>query len=600
MRFTLAAALLILATTLFGQNNQLANEYFRNGEYEKAAVMFKGLLDNSRGSNEYYFSRYLECLIALSQYDEARDVVEKELKKRPGFIHNYVHLGNILEKQGKYDLAEKKYEEAIRKMPNDQNLVAHLANAFTRLNKIDRAIQVYEQGEKLTGKGDFFAYQMADLYRRQGNQSKMIEKYLVCLRTGRINIENAKKLLSRYLEKDEYGELQTQLYIQIQDYPEALIYLELLEWVYVQQKDYDNALRQARAIDKRTDGSGIRVFNLASIAANAGDYEAALKAYDYVINDVGPSSTYYIEARKESLHTQRDRIVKGRKFTTEELMGLREGYEKFVEELGANGQTAQVLTEWAELEALYMDNVEGAIEILKKVTALASINRFIFNNAKLDLADYYLITGEIWEATLLYSQVDKEFREDYLGELARYKNARLYYYNGDFEWAQAQFDILKAATSRLISNDAIDQSVFIMDNLGLDTTPVPLQMYARAELLAFQNKHDEAFAVLDSIPMIFEGHQLQDDIWYLKAKTYSRQRNYDRAIEMYTAVYTNYPEDIRADNAIMELATLYDVYLGDKEKAMPLYEKLFIEYSGSTLAVDARKQFRVLRGDLIQ
>ena len=336
------------------------------------------------------------------------------------------------------------------------------------------------------------------------------------------------------------------------------------------------------------------------MASNAGDYDAALLAYDYIVNEIGTSSTYYIDARKESLHTQRDKIVKGRKFTQEELVVLREGYAAFVDEMGSNGQTAQVLTEWAELEALYLDNVMGAIEILEKVTVLSSINRFILNNAKLDLGDYYLITGEIWEATLLYSQVDKEFREDYLGELARYKNAKLYYYNGDFEWSQAQFDILKSATSRLISNDAIDQSVFIMDNLGLDTTPVPLQMYARAELLSFQNKYEEAFAVLDSIILLFEGHQLQDDIWYLKAKTYSRQRNYDQAIEMYTAVYTNYPEDIRADNAIMELATLYDIYLGDKDKAMPLYEKLFTEYTGSTLAVDARKKFRILRGDLIQ
>jgi tetratricopeptide (TPR) repeat protein len=600
MRLTLVFIYLTLSSILLGQNNQLANEYFRNGEYEKAAVMFKSLIEKSKGTNEYQFSRYLECLVALQRFDEAKEVVEKELKKRPRFIHNYVHLGNILEKQGHYDQAEKKYAEAIKKMPNDQYLVSHLANAFTRINKIDLAIQVYEKGEEVTQMGDLFAYQMADLYRRQGNQSKMIEKYLDCLRTGRINIENAKKLLSRYLEKDEYGELQTQLFIQIQDYPDALIYLELLEWVYIQNKDYDKALRQAKAIDKRSNGGGIRVFNLASVASNAGDYDAALKAYDYIVKEIGNSSTYYIDARKEFLHTLRDKIVKGRKFNQEELIVLRDGYEAFVEELGSNGQTAQVLTEWAELEALYLDNVSGAIEILEKVTVLSSINRFILNNAKLDLGDYYLITGEIWEATLLYSQVDKEFREDYLGELARYKNAKLYYYNGDFEWSQAQFDILKSATSRLISNDAIDQSVFIMDNLGLDTTPVPLQMYARAELLSFQNKYDEAFAVLDSIILMFEGHQLQDDIWYLKAKTYSRQRNYDKAIEMYTAVYTNYPEDIRADNSIMELANLYDIYLGDKDKAMPLYEMLFTEYTGSTLAVDARKKFRILRGDLIQ
>jgi len=209
------------------------------------------------------------------------------------------------------------------------------------------------------------------------------------------------------------------------------------------------------------------------------------------------------------------------------------------------------------------------------------------------------MTGEVWEATLLYSQVDKDFGEDVLGHEARFRNAKLSYYNGDFDWAQAQFDVLKASTSKLISNDAIDLSVFILDNVGLDSITKPLAMYAQAELLVFQNKIDEAFSKLDSISTNYPEHGLLDDIAYLKAKIYTKRKDYTKAIEMYSYVVEKFPEDIRADNALFEMADLYENALNDKEKAKELYEKLFMNYSNSILATDARKRFRQLRGDKI-
>lgn len=592
--------LLMLAIDVAGQNHNLANQYFRNGEYEKAALIYKQLIDNPRGAVNYYVGRYLECLIILDRFEEAEALVRDRLKRDRKALENYVHLGNIYEKQGLVEKAQKQYDKAIEELYDEQMAVNKLASTFTGIKKLDYAIKAYETGEEITGSSQLYAYQMADLYRRLDNQSKMIEYYLKSLRYQRIDINTTQKLFSRYVEKDEFGELQTQLYMQIQEHPDDLQLLELLEWVFVQQKDYSNALRQAKAIDKRSGGQGLRVYNLASVASNARDYNASIEAYDYLIDVIGSASPYYIDARKEKLYVLKRKLLGNLKYTTEELMQMRAAYEEFIDEVGRNARSADVLANWAELEALYLNDVDAAIDILKDIVDLPSVDRFILNNAKLDLGDYYLIKGEIWEATLLYSQVDKEFREDYLGEIARYKNARLSYFNGEFEWAQAQFDILKSATSRLISNDAIDQSVFIMDNLGLDTTPVPLQMYARAELEAFQNKYYKAFTTLDSIPEMFPGHKLEDDIWYLKANVYEKRKEWDKAVEKYQQIYTNYPEEIRADNAIFELAQIYEKVLVDEEKAMELYEKLFIDYSGSILAVEARKRFRVLRGDPVQ
>lgn len=600
MRFLFGILFLFGFQLLVGQSSQqikLANNYFRDAEYAKAAEIYGQFVTSRNNLGDYYFGRYLECLIALDQTDKAKSVVKKKMKENKNAPQFYIYLGNILEKEGKLEKAEKEYDKAIESLTPNHAIVARVASTFTSYNKTERAIETYLKANKLMKDDSFFATKLGDLYQREGDNSRMIEYYLKGMGKSRNAVDNLKLKFSRYLTEEDYLDLSQQLYIQIQDHPDELAYLELLEWVHIQNKDYKNALRQAKAIDRRSGGQGGRVYEMAKVASNARDYEAAISAYEYITKELGPNSPFYFDAQKEALFAKKEKIVRGRKYDESELLELRSDYNQFIEEWGKTPQTASMMAQWANLEARHLDDIDAAIRILKDLIDIPNVNRYVFNSAKLDLGDAYLIKGDIWEATLLYGQVDKEFREDYLGEKARYRNARLYYYNGDFEWAQAQFDILKAATSRLISNDAIDQSVFIMDNLGLDTTPVPLQMYARAELLQFQNQYDRAFATLDSITTVFPGHTLEDDIWYLKANVYKRRKDFDQAINYYNLIIDQYPEDIRADNALFELAQVYEINLNQPEKAMELYEKLFIDYSGSTLAVEARKTFRQLRGD---
>ena len=247
-----------------------------------------------------------------------------------------------------------------------------------------------------------------------------------------------------------------------------------------------------------------------------------------------------------------------------------------------------------------MQNLPKAIYLLEDLKKMPGLNRDRLARTKINLGDFYLINGDIWESTLLYSQVDKDFKEETIGQEARFKNARLAYFNGDFQWSQAQFDVLKASTSKLISNDALDLSVFIMDNLNLDTSSAAISLYAGAEMLVFQNRFDEAFQKLDTLRREFPEHSLQDDILYLEAQMFEKKRNWEKAALLYKEISEKYPEDIRADNALFALAQIYELRMNDLEKAKELYERIFMEYSGSIFAVDARKRFRVLRGDKLQ
>jgi tetratricopeptide (TPR) repeat protein len=589
--------ILVVQLSAFGQQKiRLANEYYNAGEYEKAADLYEELFRENT-NNKSYFNYFVQCLLDLREYEKASKVINDELKKTPNDVSLYVTLGSLYERQGFIEKADAQFNKAIDNLVNDATSISNLGNTFTNLAKYEMAIKTFEKGEKLSNVKDLYAYNLADLYRRQGEFPQMIKYYLITAEKEKTSF-NTQTSLSRFLPEEQFAELQKQLYTKIQEVTDSPVYGELLQWTFTQKKEYVKALRQAKALDRQFEENGSRVFALGDVAFKDKDYATAIDAYDYIVSNHGKNTSFYLEAKRSLLNTKKARVVENYNYTKPDLDGLKQEYISFLNDMGRNTQTASIMQEFADFEALYLNELDTAIIILEELRTYGGIHPDAVAKAKLSLGDYYLMNGDRWESSLLFSQVDKDYKEGILGEQARYRNAKLSYYSGDFEWAQEQFKILKTATSKLISNDAIDMAVFILDNLGLDTTEQTMQMYATADLLGFQNKYDEAILKLDSIPIVFPDHTLEDDVLYTKAQIYRKQRKTDLVIKMYETIIEKFKEEIRADDSLYELAQLYDLDLKDPEKAKPLYERIFLEYSGSTYAVDARNRFRVLKGDI--
>lgn len=594
---TIAFVFCIIFVVQGQQKYRLAVEYYNSGEYEKAAKLYEDLYKENP-ANKSYFNLYIQCLLDLKDYDNAAKIVQAELKRNPGDVSLYVTYGNLLERQGFNEKANSEFRKAINFLNPDPTNITNLANNFTQLAKYDLAIETFLKGEKLSNVENLYAYNLADLFRRQGDVKNMIKYYLITAEKEPSSL-NVQTSLQRFLSEADYPELQRQLYLKIQENADIPHYGELLQWTFIQKKEYDKALRQAKALDRQFEENGNRVFNLADIAFKDKDYNTAIEAYQYIVTNHGRNTSFYLDAKRGLLNSKKAKVTENFNYSKADLLTLKEEYLSFLNEMGRNTQTAPLMQEFADFEALYVNELDTAIMILEELRLFGGLNPETVAKAKLSLGDYYLMNGDRWEASLLFSQVDKDFKEGQMGEYARYRNAKLSYYAGDFEWAQEQFKILKGATSKLISNDAIDMSVFILDNLGMDTTEITLQMFAKADLLAFQNKYDQALEKLDSIKIIFPEHSLEDDVLYTKAQIFRKLRKTEEMISMYQAIIDNFKEEIRADNALFELAEIYETQLNEPEKAKALYEKLFIEYSGSTFAVEARKRFRKLRGDEI-
>jgi predicted Zn-dependent protease len=601
-QWSLILLLLSLTSSAFaqkGRDETLAVSYYQNGEYDKAAELYQSLWEKSNYAPQFYtplFSTY----IILKKFDEAEKVVKKEIKKYAQVPQYQIDLGYLYKSKGDLTKSKEVYEKVIKNIKASESDIREIAIAFKTYRESDYEIATYQKGEKIFKGNLDFSYELAQAYFNKGDNVNAARFYIDNIEKSPSNTQQIKNLLQTTRDADKLlAEMETQLYTRIQEKPDNDDYIDFLTWIYIQNKDFEGALVQMKALDKRKSEDGYRVLTIARMAQTEGFYDDAINGFDYVVKRVSKSSLYF-QARTDLLNCRKEKIAKTINYTQEDLLGLKADYLSFIAENGKTTLTAQSIKELADLEGFYLHDIPAAISDCETVINMPGVPPQLRDQTKLSLGDFYLMSGDVWESTLLYSQVDKEEKDAPLGEEARFRNAKLSYYKGDFDWAQEQLKVLKASTSELTSNDAINLSAFIIDNLGMDTDTKAMSMYASAELLLFQNKDQEAETKLDSILKLYPGHALFDDIEYTKAEIYVRKREFTRALPLLEDIIKNYGKDIKADDATFLLAQINEKELHNTEKAKELYKSIITDYSNSLLVIEARKRYRALRGDKLE
>jgi len=342
---------------------------------------------------------------------------------------------------------------------------------------------------------------------------------------------------------------------------------------------------------------------LADLAFNNFKYGVAIEGYTYV-RDKGPRSYYYIESITGLLRSYKARVTET-EYDQASIAELVTEYETALNELGYQASTSRLINDLAHIKAFYESRYRDeatfeAAQILVDALKMNGLTPIDEAHLKIQLADIYVLSSDIWDASLLYGQVEKKFKYDELGHQAKLKNALVFYYAGDFRWSQAQLDVLKGSTSKLISNDAVELSAFITENLGIDSNMEALSAFAKMELMVAQHKYDSAMTALEAIEKAYPGHDLGDNILFKRAEILFEQGEYELAAQTYLKIAEDYPFGILVDNAIMQAAKISELQLKDTEKAMALYELILTDHTGSLFVIEARKRFRMLRGDKLQ
>jgi tetratricopeptide (TPR) repeat protein len=612
-RVLLTTMLLLFSNAVYCQNQadiQLANEYLLKGEKSKALELFRELAKNDANTN-FIHNNYINLLIDQSAYDEAQAYLKKVLKKDPENIHYRLDVGIVYVRSGELVKAEKYFKDVIAESKANVTRTKIIADYLSSKSLREYSVMALTTSREFLGNPYLFCLELATLYRVQGLREKMVTEYLNYVTQSSANIQYVKSVLQALLTKQEELEtLETLLYDRIQKFPELDVYSDLLIWVTMQQKNFNASFIQARAYDRRYKKFGEKCMEVARVALDNEDFETAVKSYSYVIREY-PNGPFFQQAELGLMKTKESKIKSSFPDNIDSVRSLIMAYENFILKSPENVNSHEAIRNEAMLYATHLDEKEKAIELLNSLVINPRTPAQFKAKVKLDLGDIYLLKGEPWESTLLFSQVEKTQVESPLGYEAKLKNAKLSYYKGDFRLAQEHLDILKQATTREIANDAMELSMRIKENIAMDSAGEALKAYAKIELQLYQNKIDEALKSLDNLKqgffqqtndaekIVFSNQTILDDVYWLEANIRMQKGEFEESIKLLQKIQDEYADDILTDDAFFLQGEIYERQLNDPEKAKEIYREFLNKYPGSVYAAEARKRYRILRGDFI-
>ncbi len=593
-KLSLTVALLgTLAAAQAQSDLELAKYYYEEGSYQQAVLYLEQLWKQDK-SDEIY-DMYYASLVAIDDFERAEDLVKKRLKGRGNRATAYVDLGELYVRFDKRDLAMEAFNEALALLGPGVGNAQKLADAFVELNELDLALEVYERSAAMGTKG--LEYSLANLQGIRGDYPGMLDSYCELLHdrpTYLRTVQNSIHRTMRFYENPEMASLiRTALLRAMQTYPDDVIFPEMLVWYFNALEDFAGAFQHAKALDLRLGEDGQRLMELGNTALANRDFSTARQCFEAVL-EKGPMTPYYYTASNEVLQVRYDELEAQLPPDLPAYEALAEDYRAALDQLGLRTETAVMAKDCAHVLAFYLGDIAEAIELLDATIALPGLYDRIVAVCKLELGDIHVFDDNIWEASLLFSQVELDFGDDPLGHEAKFRNARVSYFGGKFDWAQTQLDALKASTSKLISNDAIDLSLLITDNYALDTISEPMERFAQAELLALQHRYPQAEAALDSLLADWPGHALEDDILFRKATWARLNGRFDDALVFLEEITSLHFDDVLADDALFWRATILENHLDRASDALPLYEQLLFDYPGSLHVIAARERYRAL------
>lgn len=586
---------LLFFTTFYvsSQNVQMAYDYFRRGEYEKAANIYEKLFKKNQYNSQYY-KFLLTSYQEMDAFDKAENLIVSQQKKYPKRIELSVDLGYNYKLQNQQHKADSLFSYALNELKKQPRKAINVGKKFEDYHMLDQALQVFLEGKKANPKSNYELY-LAQIYGEKGNIDAMFKAYLNLIEKNKNYYTTVFRYLSKFIttdSEDAYNKLlKRQLIIRLQQNPN-IAWNKLLSWLYSKQEDYQKALKQEIAIYKREGISFTNLFTLAEKAFDKNDSETAIKALQYIYNTTQDLDTK-IEAKMKMLFYQMHQAN-----NKEEIQNIENEFKKVFDEFGKGDLTVPIQVLYADFLTFKKNNPVQAIKVLRQAEEVA-LSKQQKAQIKIKLADILVFNGKYNQALVTYTQVQQDVRSSALAQTARLKIAKTSYFKGDFNWAKTQLKVLKSATSKLISNDALALNLLISDNIVDDTIHTALKKYAKAELLTYQNKNQQAIDTLSLLLQKFKGHSIEDEALFKQAELYKKTNQFEFAEHNYQKIIQINKDGILADDAAYQLGLLYEKELNDKEKAMKMYESIIFDYPSSIYLVDARKRFRKLRGDKI-
>lgn len=596
-RFALSIWFLVSTIATSAQSTKLANEYYQNNEVDKALSLYRSMA-KEKANTPAVFPNYSEILLDRQEYSELEKYLHQISKWYPDNIQYELMAFRLEKSKNDEPKAQKTLQRLVSKYETNAYQLLQLSQGLSNLGMYLEAADCLVKARNLSGRKSQYALELANIYNAAGMKREMMDEYLLYAEENPYNLSYVKNILQGLLNDEADREnLETVLISKTQSYPDVILYSELLIWLEIQRKNFYAAFLQGRAIDKRFNTGGRECMNIAQIALENKAWDDAITIYDFVIKNFQEGSNYPL-AKRLILKSKEERIKSAFPVTKTEIESLVNDYQLIVEEIGINNISLEALLSKARLQAFYLNQKDSAIQVLWFIINNKRSSPTLVASSKLELGDIFLLSGEPWESSLLYSQVEKANKDSPIAYEAKLRNARLSYFIGDFALAKSHLDILKLATTREIANDALFLSVQIQNNTAFDSTDYIMKQYAAIELLIFQNRYEEADLAFNQMLKDFPNHSLVDEIHWNLSKIELARGNHERALSHLDFIVKQYGYDILNDDAMFKTGEILANNMDQPDQALQIFIQFLKEHPGSSYASEARAYIRRLRGDL--
>lgn len=597
-------ACLLFSFSLSAQNKQdksqvdfsLAKQYMGEEKFEEAIGLLEDLLDK-KFDNSYY-QLLNEAYTKTSQTKKQEKLIKSSIKKNKDNPLYVIDLGMFYYNNNEQDKAKDQFDKVIKNLKANNSEITKVANYFSSARQYEYALETYKQARKLFNDNTKYTYEITYIYQMLGKNDEIAREYLVWLRKEpkmlsqiEVNINNL-----FYRDKDDklYETFSNVVLEEVKKDTKNQQFNLLYYWLLMKKNDYSSAFIQAKAIDKRFNNSdGFQVNEYCQMAMNNNRFEYALQGFEF-LSKQGEEMMEKYQIKQNILNCLYNQFIQKSTHTQKEISSLEKEYKQFFSSEGYTSKTAKTMQQYADVLAYWINRPQEAVDLLDTIISMRQIPNQLRAECKLTRADIFLINGDIWQASLTYSQVEKDFKNETIGSEAKFRNALLSYFTGDFPWALSQADALRSSTTKLIANDAMELSLLINENMDEDSTYKGLTWFAKADFALYQNKLQEAENYLDSIDNWYVLHPLFDEVLYKRAQIAIKEDNYQKADSLLGTLIMKYPSDLMADDALMLLAQINEEKFQNKAKAKEYYEKIILDYSSSLYINQARKKYKEL------
>lgn len=571
------------------QKYEYAKTFEQSGDNETASRIYKELFVNNQ-RNEDYFWGYIRTSKALNKFSELLPVVEKYLKnKQNSDIYNL--YAELLWRTGAHDKANENWALAISMYANDIETYRRIAKTQVELLQYAKSLATLEEARKRLKNDKIFADELSQLYIATGDYKKGTQEALNILYDSK-NIALAQGRITALLANSE-----SKVYVRkvledaVSGSSANYFNLKLYAWFLRYVGDFEKAFDVYVRLDEATNSQGREILGFANDSKNDGQYDIALKAFQYIIQ-MGNKSKFLSSALYGYPRTLEQKMLVDSSLSKETAKSIISSYREIIKQFPKDIVSADARYRIAIISFDYLSDDKTAIEELNNVTKQFPKQR-ITAEALNQLSRIYIIKDNQDSAEKILNNIIRNYNQIASDEVlyAKFSLAEMLFYKGEIDSAKVLYMELSDNSNSDIANDAIERLILIEQNKELIRG---LTLFANALYLEKKKAYNDAIGKLRETIELTQGTNLAERSYILTAEIFFRQSLYDSTLSITSEFFKENPKSIYFDQGLLLQAMCYE-QKNSREKAIEIYQQLITEFPRSVYLQEARNRIKKLR-----